>query len=449
MIRFNDLVKLAKGAHSVKELRSVVFDGKSAITAAPLDWMAGVPCIQPALSAPVVVPVEAIQAHMLKSRHLVVMPDHLTNGQGLVTPLNKSDKWDDSVVLDMMPAQPEADAVSFSLELNALDRVLVAAGKQDIRYYLNGVLFDLTDGMLVGCDGHRLHAYSNRVPRAFADADKRVEVVYGRAPLRWILNSASPAARTTIWNATDETAPKTALLQMADGFVCIRNALDGKYPEWRRVLPAPLTRPVWGEVHPLGLSAAVEAMGKAMALTTGGKSHRVTFDFGNGQVFGPDAHAVLPVTLGLNTEQADIDLDALRDGLWCAVEADYLQDLADCVTGAARWHFAHDDTPNQALFVVDDDFRAVVMPLRDCAKPRKPESAKKAPKVKPAAVQAQEAAQVEEGAQAEPCPAAVDAMAAQLVAGVVKKAQEAAKAAQKARKVAPVAKVAQKVPEAV
>ncbi|CAM8626700.1 DNA polymerase III subunit beta [Comamonadaceae bacterium] len=428
MIKFNDLVKLAKGAHSVKELRSVVFDGKSAITAAPLDWMAGVPCSQPALSAPVVVPVEAIQAHMLKSRHLVVMPDHLTNGQGLVTPFNKSNKWDDSVVLGLMPAQPEADAVSFSLELNALDRVLVAAGKQDIRYLLNGVMFDLTDGMLVGCDGHRLHAYSNRVPQAFADAEKRVEVIYGRDPLRWILNSASPSAHMTIWNATETKGPKTALLQMADGFVWIRNALDGQYPEWRRVVPAPAGRPVWGELNPLVLSAAVETMGKATALATGSKGHSVTFDFGNAQVFGPDAHAVLPVTLGLNTEQADIDLEALRDGLWCGVEADYLQDLADCVTGSAKWLFAHEATANQALLVVDDDFRGVVMPLRGHDKPRMPEPVKKAK------------------------PAAMDAMAAQLVAGVVEKAHEAAKTAQKARKprkVAPVVKVAQEEPETV
>ena len=44
MLTIKDVLKLAKAKHSLPALRSVVFDGTSAICASELDWMVGVPC---------------------------------------------------------------------------------------------------------------------------------------------------------------------------------------------------------------------------------------------------------------------------------------------------------------------------------------------------------------------------------------------------------------------
>ena len=246
-ITLGDIVKLAKAANAVPELRSVVFDGQSAITAAPMEWLAGVPCVQAGLTEPVVVPVEAIQAHLLKSRHLIVMPDHLTNGQGLRTPFNIDPKRSYGRVLDMMPSEPEAEAVDFDLELNALDRVVIASGVKDVRYYLNGVMFDLSNGMLAASDGHRLHCYKNRVPSPYPrEATERVEVIFGRAPLKWMLDSADETARVTIWNATRPEVEgrhylPQAMLRAGDGFVFIRKAIDGRFPDYLRLIPHELS----------------------------------------------------------------------------------------------------------------------------------------------------------------------------------------------------------------
>lgn len=436
-ITFKDVLKLAKGAHSVPELRSVVFDGTSAMTAAQMDWVVGVPCAQPALIGrePVVVPVDAITAHMLKSRHLVVMPDHLTNGQGLVTPFGLNPKLSYGMVLDMLPKQPQGEAVSFDLELDALDRVLVAAGQQDIRYYLNGIMLDLTDGMLVGCDGHRLHVYQNRVPKAFkrrvvdgVPQSGPVEMVLPRDPMRWMVSSASMAAKVTIWNALPGKDPAQVLMQTDDAFLWIRKPIVGKFPDWRRVMPAVLSRPVWFELNPADLSDKVTAMGKVVKLSSAGKRHGVRVDIGRASIHGERDEDVLPLAVTLHSDRVELDLESLREDLFFGVNADYLQDLADCVTAGAQWRIDHTNCKNQSVLVVDGDFSGVVMLLR-VDEPVK--AAKAEPKAEKGPQEPQEPAKDSEPEEipAEPCPAAVAAIAAQLVAQVVDKAQEAAKKA--------------------
>ena len=431
MLTINDVIRLAKGAHSLPALRSVVFDGKSAICASEMDWIVGVPCLQPALSAPVVVPVEALQAHMAKSRHLVVMPDHLTNGQGLVTPFGKNPKTDYDSVLAMLPPLPTDEAVSFDLELDALDRVLIAAGKKDIRYYLNGVLMDLSAGALVATDGNRLHAYMHRVPKAFPKGEP-VALVVARQPLRWALGSASEAARVTVWNARGRNTVEAPglpqlLLQCEDGFVWVRKPIEGRYPDWRRVLPAVTTRPVWMELNPVALANAVEAVGKVAALDSKGKSRVVVVDFGAGSVVPGMGGEGLPFDVALGSDRAELDVESVRAALCVAVQGPFVQDMADCVTGSAQWRLDLSQPGEFPLLVTDGDFTGVVMPYR-----------LKAPQpVVPVPDTAQDSAP-EEAPEPEPCPAAVAAVVAQLVGRMKEPAPKAAKPA-KARKAEPVA----------
>jgi hypothetical protein len=371
----------------------------------------------------------------------------------------------------MLPKPPEGEAVSFDLELDALDRVLVATGVHDIRYYLNGVLFDLSEGMLVGCDGHRIHTYKNRVPQPYkrkvvdgVPMGELVEVILPRDPLKWIVGSADVAAKVTIWNAK---RPKVdgravlpqALLQTKDGFVWVRKAIEGKFPDWRRVLPAVVRRPVWATVNPAQFSDSIAAMGKVVKLSSGGKWAGVTVDFGRGQIYGQNQNEVLPMVFGLNSDRAEIDLTAIADELWLGARATYLEDVADCVTSEAQWRFDHTMCSNKGLLVTDGDFAGVVMPLRGYEPDSEPKLPLASPKAQETGEVAQDVAQVApdapdepEAAPAEPCPAAVGAMAAQLVAQVVEKAQKSAKKAPSkapgARKGAKLAKVPQGEPQA-
>ena len=450
-IKFNDVLKLARAAHTMPVLRSVVFDGKSAMTAAPLDWMAGVPCLQPNLTEPVVVPADAITAHLLKSRHLVVMPDHLTNGQGLVTPFDKKPGVDWEQILDMLPKVPQGLAIGFDLELDALDRVLVAAGVHDIRYYLSGILMDLSNGMLVGTDGHRLHAYKNRVPKAYKRKLKGgvpvspvVEVILPRDPLRWMLSSASAAARVSIWDAQRTGKPGQAapqvLLQAEDGFVWVRKAIEGRFPDYARVIHREERRPVWLEMDPVKFADTALAMGKLAILKSSGKWEGVRVDFGKGLVGLDGNEDAMPLEVAMHCDDKALDLAEIQADLWMGVRACHLQDLADCVTPAARWRIEHTHCANNSLQVHDGDFVGVVMPLRinDPVSAKPAPVAQDSPEPAPVAQDSPEAAPVAqdspEAAPDEPCPAAVAALAAQLVTTAQESAKKAPKKARKPAK---------------
>lgn len=427
MLKINDVLKLARAKSPLAALRSVVFDGQSAICASELDWMVGVPCPQPHLSGPVVVPVEAVLSHLAKSRHLVVMPDHLSNGKGLVTPFGKDGGTDYDSVLAMLPGKPAGPVVSFDLELNALDRVLVAAGVQDIRYYLNGVLFDLTDGVLVGTDGHRLHLYRNRVPQVFGrelvdgvPTRAPVELVVPRDPLYWVLGSKGESVKVSIWNAQADTRndedPAQILLQGEDCFVWIRKPIDGKFPDWARVVPAVVSRPVWASLNPIALADGADAMGKAITLANPKEFPAVRIDFGGGQIRGHRPEDVLPLSVQVHSDDASVAPESLSDALQLCVNARYLQDAADCVTRNAQWRPDYLNPTHGALLVVDGDFSGVVMPYRDFVKPADTPA-------EPAGEDAQE--------EAEPCPAAVAALADQLMGKARQSAQQAPAKARK------------------
>lgn len=428
MLTIKDVLKLARAKHPIAALRSVVFDGQSAICASEMDWMVGVPCPQPHLSGPVVVPVDAILSHLAKSRHLVVMPDHLSNGQGLVTRFDKGDVDYDSV-LSMLPRPPSGPVLSFDLELNALDRVLIAAGRQDIRHYLNGVMLDLTAGAMVGTDGHRVHVYRNRVPQVFGrelvdgvPTAKAVQLILPRDPLFWVLGSQGDSVRATIWNAKGEPvegqeATAQVLLQGADGFVWIRKPIDGVFPDWERVVPSVARRPLWALVNPIVLADGAQALAKGMHLAAPEQIAMVCVDFGGGAVQGHGPDDVLPLGITLHSDDESVAPESLSDALRVSVNAQYLQDVADCVTGGAQWRVSHTNPEMEALLVVDGDFSGVVMPMRTLRPVAAPVAAAEPPE--------------DEAPAEEPCPAAVAALADQLMGKARASAQ---KAPEKARK---------------
>lgn len=478
MIDLKTILKLAAKPSSLEATRCVVFTGKTAMTMNAMDWIAGVPCEQPALTKPVVVPIAAIQKHLAKSRHLVVTPNGLTNGSNITTPFDHG-KVDYAGMLDMMPKMPDTKPVAFQLDLDALDRTQVVAAREDIRYYLNGVLFDLTHGALVGTDGHRLNVYRNRVPQAFDRAVKEgmptkppVHVICPNAPLDFIVNSKAPEATVQIWDA-DKAQQGCLVINAGDAFVWVRKPVEGKFPDWQRVVPAQSQRTVWAELDPVALADAAAAMVK-IHKAAGSEGLGVQLHLGAQVLIANTVHAKdrerLPVPMKVTVE-------APQGELFANFHAQYLQDLADCVTPAARWYLAG---MNEALLVVDGDFSGVVMPTRHAvdlapveAAPVAAEAAREAQEaaqVTPAPVKvprlakkarkpAQEAAQVapvaaeaaqapepaqeaQEGpqvAEAEPVPAAVAAVAAQLVQGAQEAAKKAPRKPRKAAQAAPVA----------
>lgn len=490
MIDLKTILKLAAKPSTVEATRCVVFTGKSAMTMNGMDWIAGVPCEQPALTKPVAVPIAAIQKHLSKSRHLVVTPDGLTNGSNITTAFDFG-KHDYAGMLDLMPKMPETKPVQFELDLDALDRVQVVAARTDVRYYLNGVLFDLTHGALVGTDGHRLHLYLNRVPQAFDRGIKdgvptkpEVSVICPNAPLDFIVNSAQERAQVMLWDA-DKERQGCILINAGDAFVWVRSPIQGKFPDWQRVLPALAQRPVWAELDPVQVADAAAGVA-GVYKAAGSKQGAAQLNLGaHALIANTKERDRIPLAVNLHSDVPGFDLTKLAGEMYATFYAGYLQDVADCVTEKAQWRLSAERPWNDSLLVTDGDFRGVVMPMRDienlapetaqaapvaaeaapalesaqeapqglpapvkaprlAKKARKPaQEAQEVPQVAPVAAEAAQAPEsvpdAPQVAESEPVPAAVAAVAAQLVQGAQEAAKKAPRKSRKAAQAAPVA----------
>lgn len=116
----------------------------------------------------------------------------------------------------------------YTIATNDLKAVSLAMAQKDIRYYLNGVLFELDNDegyRLVGTDGHRMHIVckkkcTNMVHEIIMPSD----TVKQLCKLKEAFFTVEPLENRQIKITT-----KSGVLTV--------QAVDGKYPEYRRVMP--------------------------------------------------------------------------------------------------------------------------------------------------------------------------------------------------------------------
>ena len=106
-----------------------------------------------------------------------------------------------------------------------------AAAKQDVRYYLNGLLFEWRDAslILVATDGHRL---ANIGLKADIDGNPGQAIVPAETvPILAKIGAAMGPAPVTL------TLHRNRLAVAWHGGDLVSKLIDGKYPDWRRVVP--------------------------------------------------------------------------------------------------------------------------------------------------------------------------------------------------------------------
>ena len=116
----------------------------------------------------------------------------------------------------------------YTIATKDLQAVSLAMAKADIRYYLNGVLFELDDQegyRLVGTDGHRMHIVckkktTNRAHETIMPS----ETVKQLCKMKDVFFTVEPLENRQIKITT-----KSGVLTV--------QAVDGKYPDYRRVMP--------------------------------------------------------------------------------------------------------------------------------------------------------------------------------------------------------------------
>lgn len=121
----------------------------------------------------------------------------------------------------------------YTIATNDLKAVSLAMAKADIRYYLNGVLFELDNAegyRLVATDGHRLHIVckkkcTNTVHEIIMPSDIVKQLCKQKAQVFEL--EIIPGATRSI------------KIRTGGGFITVPG-VEGKYPDYRRVMPKQL-----------------------------------------------------------------------------------------------------------------------------------------------------------------------------------------------------------------
>lgn len=140
--------------------------------------------------------------------------------------------------------------MKITVDHSIVKALLICAAKMDVRYYLKGVCVDARangDVVLVATDGHRLLAYPVAVAAIEALAPGQYIIP------REALEAVKPckAGRVTlpltidIVTAPDQPDPERAgvtikgktSITVTGATSAVTAPIDGKYPDWRRVLP--------------------------------------------------------------------------------------------------------------------------------------------------------------------------------------------------------------------
>ena len=117
------------------------------------------------------------------------------------------------------------EVTGITVGVEALKAVSHAMGKQDVRFYLNGMLIQRVSGMasIVATDGHRLAVSESE------QAGDDCAAIIPRSSVASIIAMAGDESMISICD-------KSAVVK-SDGLTLITKLIDGKFPSWRRVIP--------------------------------------------------------------------------------------------------------------------------------------------------------------------------------------------------------------------
>ena len=127
--------------------------------------------------------------------------------------------------------------MQFSIPVDTIKALLLAAAKGDIRYYLNAVCLDVApDGsaVAVSTDGHIMLALP--VERAEDDGAPRATVAGQYVLPRDVLEGLKAPWKGGAATVSIDAGAKTVTVTVA-GKASSAALVDGKFPDWRRVVP--------------------------------------------------------------------------------------------------------------------------------------------------------------------------------------------------------------------
>lgn len=242
--------------------------------------------------------------------------------------------------------------LSFNCEQNEfrrlIERTSFAMAQQDVRYYLNGMLLEVKPDSLrvVATDGHRLAMCTRQANVEMSDSLKQAIIPRkGVLELSRLLNE--PDKSVEIILGSNHIRAKTS------AFIFTSKLVDGKFPDYQRVLPTGGDKVVFGNRDELK-----QAFARASILSNE-KYRGIRFALSEG---------LLTVTAN-NPEQEEAEeqvaVDYAGDSIEVGFNVSYLQDVTN-VVDSENIKITLADNNSSALIEEpsNSDSVYVVMPMR-------------------------------------------------------------------------------------
>ncbi len=218
--------------------------------------------------------------------------------------------------------------------------------QQDIRYYLNGMLF-VVDGnalTLVATDGHRLAMTTRPLLNSYA----RSETILPRKAVLELSRLLADSDDEVLMSLM----PNQVKFEIA-GTVLITKVVDGKFPDFNRVIPSNYTKYL-----DLERTTLQQSLHRAAILSN--------------EKFRGVRWIVAPTSLRVvctNTEQeeAEEELEVAYNGdpLDIGFNITYIQEVLNCIESSqVRCSFGDANSSMLITIPERDDFKYVVMPMR-------------------------------------------------------------------------------------
>jgi DNA polymerase-3 subunit beta len=258
--------------------------------------------------------------------------------------------------LSTLPASefPNVEQGSASLEFDVLqrnlktliDKTAFAMAQQDVRYYLNGMLWEIKDGIfrVVATDGHRL-ALSTHSGITASEEKQVILPRKGVLELSRLLIEEDESIHLAFGD--------THLRATTQAFTFTSKLVDGKFPDYDRVLPKGSDKEVIAERDVLK-----QALARA-AILSNEKYRGIRMQFNAGDLR----------IVANNPEQEEAEdvvaIDYNGDTLEIGFNVSYLLDIMNVVSGP-KVKFSLLDANSSALLEDNDDGNSlyVVMPMR-------------------------------------------------------------------------------------
>jgi len=252
---------------------------------------------------------------------------------------------------DFPAVEDNPDGTGFSIKQGDLkrliDRTSFAMAQQDVRYYLNGMLWEIDAGQfrVVATDGHRLAICT--LPTTIGSADKAQVIL----PRKGVMELAK-----LMMNESEEVQiviGSNHIRATTTDFTFTSKLVDGKFPDYERVLPRSSNKTVFGSRNDLR-----QAFSRASILSNEKyRGIRLLLSTGTVQI------------IANNPEQEEaeetVSVDYEGDSLEIGFNVSYLLDVLSVLSGDTV-KISLSDGNSSALLEesVESDSLYVVMPMR-------------------------------------------------------------------------------------